>query len=90
MMDMIIWGVAGAMLGWAAFTYIDLNEERGMVISMIGGAAGALLGGRLVAPMFGAVAPLDGGFSAFPLVIAALTSAACLFAADKAYRRFGI
>ena len=89
-MDIMIWIVAGAAAGWAAFAYLKLSEGRGMVVSLIVGASGAVIGGKLLAPMLGASASAAGDFSVMALFVAIATAAALLFAGDKIHERFGV
>jgi uncharacterized membrane protein YeaQ/YmgE (transglycosylase-associated protein family) len=45
-MNTVMWILVGAMLGWLAFSALGFNEARGMLVSMIIGAAGGMLGGK--------------------------------------------
>ena len=51
-MNIVMWMLAGAILGWIGFTYLRFNEGRGMMISVIIGAVGGLVGGNMIAPLF--------------------------------------
>jgi len=48
--------LAGGFLGWTGHEFLRLNRERGRMISIVIGAAGGLLGGKFIAPMFSAAA----------------------------------
>lgn len=37
-MDIIMWVVAGGVIGWVALAYLGFNEERGVNVSVIIGA----------------------------------------------------
>jgi len=89
-MNIMIWIVAGAAAGWASFAYLKFSEGRGMVISLIVGAAGGMIGGKLLAPMLGATASAAGDFSAMALLVALATAAALLFVGDRIHERFGV
>ncbi|TAK41423.1 MAG: GlsB/YeaQ/YmgE family stress response membrane protein [Betaproteobacteria bacterium] len=86
-MNIALWILAGGAVGWAGFTYLGFNEGRGQKIAIIIGAAGAILGGKLLAPMFGAVAA---DFSVMALIVALASAAACLAIANKVHDRFGV
>jgi uncharacterized membrane protein YeaQ/YmgE (transglycosylase-associated protein family) len=88
-MNMIVWGVAGALLGWASFTYLSYSEGRGMVASLIVGAVGGLMGGHLLAPIMGAAATVPDSFSLLALIVALGSAAALLFVGGKIHERFG-
>ncbi|HZM35867.1 MAG TPA: hypothetical protein VFC18_15405 [Burkholderiales bacterium] len=57
-MEFIVWIVTGSLVGWLAHAVIGLNGERSRLVSMAMGVAGAVVGGKTLAPMF-IVAPLD-------------------------------
>lgn len=51
-MNLFLWMFAGSVLGWVALSFLDLNAARGMWVSVIIGAIGGVLGGKLIAPVF--------------------------------------
>ena len=89
-MNIMIWIVAGAAAGWASFTYLKFSEGRGIFLSLIIGACGGMLGGKLLAPMLGASAGAAGDFSVATLFVALATAGALLFVGDKIHDRFGV
>jgi uncharacterized membrane protein YeaQ/YmgE (transglycosylase-associated protein family) len=89
-MNIAIWLLAGAFLGWAAYSYLNLNLERGVKISVAIGAAGGLIGGKVLAPMFLAPVAVPADFSTPALFIAAVAAAAFLFAGNLVYSRWGV
>jgi uncharacterized membrane protein YeaQ/YmgE (transglycosylase-associated protein family) len=89
-MQIAIWMLAGAMAGWVAFKYFNLSEGRGLMLSLVVGAAGGILGGKALAPMLGMSAAVPGAFSTAALMIAVAVAAAVLFIGDKVYEKFGI
>lgn len=89
-MELVLWAAAGAALGWLAITKLGLNEDRGTMISIIIGACGGVAGGKLVAPMFGAVAAVPGDFSMAALVVVLATAGACLALGNLVQNRFGV
>ena len=89
-MNIFIWMLAGALLGWIGFSYMRFNEERGLLVSAIIGAVGGLIGGNIIAPMFMAAQKVPDAFSASSLVVAAIVAAALLFAGNLIYQRWGV
>jgi len=89
-MNFAMWVLAGGVLGWIGFSMLDINRERGMIISVIIGALGGLLGGNVLAPMLGAVADTPNNFNMYSLVIAMASAAACLAIGNLLSRRFGV
>ena len=89
-MNIMIWIVAGAAAGWASFAYLKFSEGRGMVISLIVGAAGGMIGGKLLAPMLGVGAAAPDAFSIASLFIATFVAAALLFVAHYIYNTWRI
>jgi uncharacterized membrane protein YeaQ/YmgE (transglycosylase-associated protein family) len=89
-MELVLWVAAGAALGWLAITKFGLNEDRGTLVSMIIGTAGGVAGGKLVAPMFGAVAAVPGELSIAALFVVMATAVACLALGNLVQNRFGV
>ena len=89
-MNIVVWMLAGGMLGWVGFKFAGFNEERGMVVSIIIGAVGGFLGGNVLAPMFTAAETVPGAFSVSALVFAAAVAAAALAAGNLVYKRWGM
>jgi uncharacterized membrane protein YeaQ/YmgE (transglycosylase-associated protein family) len=89
-MNVILWILAGGILGWVAYSYLGFNRAQGVLVSMIIGAVGGLLGGNSIAPIFNAAPAVTGDFSASALFFAAGTAAALLAAGNLAYNRWGV
>ena len=88
-MNVMIWMVAGGIVGWVACTVLHLNSARGLVVSAIIGVGGAFFGGHVLAPIFGAAVGETEAFSPFALLVAAATAIGCLTISDMMYERFG-
>ena len=87
-MNILIWALAGAALGWLSFSYLGFSPGRGKVASlMIGGMAG-IMGGKVIAPMLSAPALVPTDFTTSSLLIAMLVASAVLFAANMVYKRW--
>jgi uncharacterized membrane protein YeaQ/YmgE (transglycosylase-associated protein family) len=89
-MNIVMWILAGGILGWAGFSFLNFNEWRGLKISIAIGAAGGFLGGQFIAPMFAAAAAMPGAFSSSALLFAAAVAAASLAAGNLVYARWGV
>jgi uncharacterized membrane protein YeaQ/YmgE (transglycosylase-associated protein family) len=89
-MNTFLWVLAGAALGWASFTLLNFSEGRGKIASIVLGAMGGVLGGKMIAPMLTAPASVAGDFSISALVIAMLVASVLLFVADLVNKRWGI
>lgn len=89
-MELVLWVAAGAALGWLGVAKLGFNEDRGIIVSIIIGAVGGVVGGKLVAPVFGAVAAVPGEFSMAALVVVLASSAALLALGNLVHNRFGV
>ncbi len=89
-MNIIMWMLAGAAIGWGGYAVLHFNEQRGMLISMVIGVAGGVAGGKLLAPMFGVVESVPEVFSMAALVCALGAAAVVLFIGDQVHSRFGV
>jgi len=89
-MNIAMWMLAGAILGWVGFTYMRFNEQRGMMVSVIIGTIGGLVGGKMIAPMFSAAQAVPDAFSSSALVFAVAIAAAFLAAGNLIYNKWGV
>ncbi len=53
MINIIIWLVVGGILGWLASLVMKTDAQQGIILNVIVGIVGAVLGGWLLAPLFG-------------------------------------
>jgi len=88
-MNIALWILAGGILGWIGYAFLGYNENRAKMVPILIGAAGGFVGGKVVAPMFTAVA-VPANFSMAALIIAAAVAAAFLAAGNFAYNRWGV
>ncbi len=68
-MNIVVWIVAGSIIGWIAFAVLGTNRRRGLVLAIIIGGLGACFGGYVLAPLIST----PGGamsFSPFALIVA--------------------
>lgn len=87
-MNIAMWILAGGMLGWIGYTFLNANEERGVVASIIIGAIGGFAGGKVLAPMFGAVPSNE--FSLLSMVVAVGCAMGILALANMISNRFNV
>ena len=52
-MNFILWIIIGGILGWLASLVMKTDAQQGLVLNVVVGIVGALLGGWLLAPVFG-------------------------------------
>jgi uncharacterized membrane protein YeaQ/YmgE (transglycosylase-associated protein family) len=87
-MNIAMWVLAGGVLGWVGFARLKVNEQRGLILSVIIGIVGGFYGGNVLAPMLGAVTDTPNDFSLFSLVIASASAAGCLAIANLLSTRY--
>lgn len=71
-MNFIIWIVIGGILGWLASLVMRTDAQQGMLLNVIVGIVGALLGGWLLAPLFGTGTINQNDFSISSLLVSFL------------------
>ena len=52
-MNFIIWLVVGGVLGWLASLVMRTDNQQGIILNVIVGILGAMVGGWVLAPIFG-------------------------------------
>jgi uncharacterized membrane protein YeaQ/YmgE (transglycosylase-associated protein family) len=71
-MSFIIWLVIGGLVGWLASVVMKTDAQQGVVLNIVVGIIGALLGGWLLAPLFGTGTINQGDFSLSGLLVSFL------------------
>jgi uncharacterized membrane protein YeaQ/YmgE (transglycosylase-associated protein family) len=71
-MNFIIWIVIGGILGWLASLVMRTDAQQGMLLNVVVGIVGALLGGWLLAPLFGTGTINQNDFSISSLLVSFL------------------
>ena len=74
-MDPLLWMLTGGVIGWIGYAFLGANEGRGLQVSIVLGAAGALIGGEMMPPALGGGTP---GFSTQTLLFAGAVATAFL------------
>ena len=85
-MNFIIWVVIGGILGWVASMIMHTNAQQGMVLNVVVGIIGALLGGWLLAPLFGTGTINQNDFSLSSLLISLIGAVLLLGAVNMVKR----
>ena len=85
-MNIIIWLVAGGLIGWVASLIMKTNAQQGIIMNVIVGVVGAVLGGWFVAPLLGTGTINQNDFS-FSGLLASLIGAIILLAIVNLFRR---
>jgi uncharacterized membrane protein YeaQ/YmgE (transglycosylase-associated protein family) len=88
-MNMAMWIVAGAGIGWIGYALLKANRKRGLFDSIVIGSAGGFFGGYLLAPLLGGV-EIPGVLSPFALVVALASATACLIIGNLLSKRYGV
>ncbi len=70
-MEIIIWIVFGALVGWVASMIMNTNSQQGPILNIIVGIIGALIGGWIM-NSFGSSAVT--GFNMYSFLVALLGS----------------
>ena len=85
-MSFIIWIIIGGVLGWLASLVMKTDAQQGLLLNIIVGIVGALLGGWLLAPLFGTGTINQNDFSIGSLLVSFL-GAVILLAIVNFFRR---
>lgn len=85
-MNFIIWIIVGGILGWVASMIMRTDAQQGMFLNVVVGIIGALLGGWLLAPLFGTGTINQNDFSIGSLFVSFL-GAVILLAIVNLFRR---
>lgn len=71
-MNLIVWIVIGGVLGWLASIVMKTDAQQGVLFNVVVGIVGALVGGWMLAPLFGTDAINQNVFSISGLLISFL------------------
>jgi uncharacterized membrane protein YeaQ/YmgE (transglycosylase-associated protein family) len=85
-MNFIIWLIVGGVIGWIASLIMKTDAQQGMVLNVVVGVIGAVLGGWLLSPLFGAGTINQSDFS-LPSLLVSLLGAVILLAIVNLFRR---
>ena len=78
-MNFIIWLVVGGLIGWIASMIMRTDAQQGVILNVVVGIVGSLLGGWLIAPLFGTGTINQYDFSFSSLLVSLLGAVVLLF-----------
>ena len=88
-MNLIIWLIAGGVVGWLASLIMRTDGQQGIVLNVVIGIVGAFLAGWFIAPMVGVGTINQNNFS-LASVLVSLVGAVILLAIVNLFRRGSI
>jgi len=71
-MNIIVWFIAGGLIGWLASVLMHTNAEQGAFLNVVVGICGALLGGWFFSPLLGVATINQRDFSLPSLLVSLL------------------
>jgi len=86
MINLIVWLVVGGLVGWIASMIMKTDAQQGAILNVVVGIIGAMLGGWILAPMFGTGTINQDNFS-LPSLLVSLLGAVILLAIVNLVRR---
>jgi uncharacterized membrane protein YeaQ/YmgE (transglycosylase-associated protein family) len=88
-MNIILWLIAGAVIGWLASRIMGTNSQQGLLLDIVVGIVGAVLAGWFLTPLFGIGTINQNNFS-IPALLVSLLGAVILLAIVRVFRRGGL
>lgn len=85
-MNFIIWLIVGGLIGWVASMIMKTDAQQGVFLNVVVGIVGSMLGGWLLAPLFGTGTINQNDFSLSGLLVS-LLGAVILLAIVNFFRR---
>lgn len=85
-MNILIWLIIGGILGWLASKVMHTDGQQGLILNIVVGIVGALIGGWLLSPLFGAGTINQNDFS-IPALLVSFLGAILLLAAYNLAKR---
>jgi uncharacterized membrane protein YeaQ/YmgE (transglycosylase-associated protein family) len=85
-MGIIIWLIVGGVIGWLASIIMKTDAQQGIVLNIVVGVVGAVLGGWLLAPIFG-TSTINQNSLSFGSIFVSLLGAIILLAVVNFIRR---
>ena len=81
-MNLILWLIAGAVIGYVASRIMGTNSQQGLLLDIVVGGVGALLAGWFLTPLFG-IATINQNDFSLPALLVSLLGAIILLAIVK-------
>jgi uncharacterized membrane protein YeaQ/YmgE (transglycosylase-associated protein family) len=88
-MNIIIWLIAGAFIGWLASRIMGTSSQQGLLLDIVVGIVGAVLAGWFITPLLGISTINQSNFS-LPALVVSLLGAIILLAIVKLFTRRGV
>ena len=88
-MNIILWLIAGAFIGWLASRIMGTSSQQGLLLDIVVGIVGAVLAGWFLTPLFGISTINQSNFS-LPALLVSLLGAIILLAIVKLLTRRGV
>jgi len=88
-MNLIIWLIAGAVIGWLASRLMGTDGQQGLLLDIVVGVVGAFIAGWFLTPLFGISTINQSNFS-LPALLVSLVGAIILLAAVRLVRGRGL
>ena len=85
-MNLIIWLIAGGLVGWVASLLMRTDGEQGVILNVLVGIVGAAIGGWLISPLVG-VATINQGALSMGALAVSLIGAVVLLGIVNLIRR---
>jgi len=85
-MNLIIWLIAGAVIGWLASRIMGTSSQQGLLLDIVVGVVGAVLAGWFITPLLGVGTINQNDFS-IPALLVSLLGAIILLAIVRLFRR---
>src|SRR4026207_988007 len=76
-MNIIIWLIAGAVVGYVASLIMKTNGQQGLILDIVVGVVGAFIAGYFLSPLFGVSTINQNNFSV-PALLVSLMGAVLL------------
>ena len=88
-MNLILWLIAGAVIGWLASRIMGTNSQQGLLLDIVVGIVGAVLAGWFLTPLLGIGTINQNNFS-IPALLVSLVGAVILLAIVRLFRGQGL
>jgi uncharacterized membrane protein YeaQ/YmgE (transglycosylase-associated protein family) len=85
MINIIIWIIAGGLIGWVASIIMRTNRRQGPIADILVGIVGAFVGGYFLSPLFNVTTINQGNFS-LPALLVSLGGAIILLVVFRLLR----
>jgi uncharacterized membrane protein YeaQ/YmgE (transglycosylase-associated protein family) len=86
MMNVLVWLVAGGVIGWLASMVMNTDNQQGLLLNVLVGIVGAVIAGWVISPLVGAGTINQGNFS-LPALAVSFVGAVILLGVVNLLRR---